>query len=116
MDTSIARTASGYLTGHFLVAMPGMEYPRFHKTVIYMCAHTPENAMGLICTTGQGGTCSEGKPGKLTVVTPTDADKALLDKATQESVLARWAKRCGAECAKAWTDSVGKLTGLVAAP
>ena len=48
MDTSIARTASGYLTGHFLVAMPGMQDPRFHRAVIYMCAHTPENAMGLI--------------------------------------------------------------------
>ena len=75
-----------------------------------------ENAMGLICTTGQGGTCSEGKPGKLTIVTPTDADKALLDKATQESVLARWAKRCGAACVSAWNDSVGKVVKLTAAP
>ncbi len=75
-----------------------------------------ENAMGLICTTGQGGTCSEGKPGKLTAVMPSDADKAMLDKATQESVLARWAKRCGTACVTAWNDSVGKVVKLTAAP
>lgn len=75
-----------------------------------------ENAMGLICTTGTGGTCSEGKPGKLTVVTPSDADKAMLDKVTQETVLARWAKRCGAACVTAWNDSVGKVVKLTAAP
>ena len=36
------------LTGHLLVAMPGMQDPRFAKTVIYMCAHGPEGAMGLV--------------------------------------------------------------------
>ncbi len=75
-----------------------------------------ENDMGLICTTGQGGTCSEGKPGKLIAVTPTDADKALLDKVTQETVLTRWAKRCGAACVAAWNDTVGKTVRLTAAP
>lgn len=37
-----------YLSGHFLVAMPGMPDPRFAKTVIYLCAHTDEGAMGLV--------------------------------------------------------------------
>lgn len=36
------------LTGQLLVAMPGMGDPRFTKTVIYMCAHSPEGAMGLV--------------------------------------------------------------------
>ncbi len=39
---------SGYLTGHLLVAMPTMADPRFHHTVIYVCAHSSEGAMGLI--------------------------------------------------------------------
>lgn len=31
-----------------LVAMPGMADPRFEKTLIYMCAHSSEGAMGLV--------------------------------------------------------------------
>ncbi|ABC23854.1 Protein of unknown function DUF179 [Rhodospirillum rubrum ATCC 11170] len=38
----------GYLTGHCLVAMPGMGDPRFEGTVIYLCAHTAEGAMGIV--------------------------------------------------------------------
>ncbi len=38
----------GYLTGQLLVAMPQMEDPRFVRTVIYMCAHTADGAMGLV--------------------------------------------------------------------
>jgi putative transcriptional regulator len=38
----------GYLTGQLLVAMPAMGDPRFAKTVIYMCAHSGEGAMGLV--------------------------------------------------------------------
>ncbi len=37
-----------YLTGRFLLAMPSMQDERFQKTVIYMCAHGPEGAMGLV--------------------------------------------------------------------
>lgn len=40
--------AAGYLTGQLLVAMPTMADPRFHRTVIYVCAHSAEGAMGLI--------------------------------------------------------------------
>ncbi|MEM1130723.1 MAG: YqgE/AlgH family protein [Pseudomonadota bacterium] len=36
------------LSGKLLIAMPGMGDPRFEKSVIYMCAHSPEGAMGLI--------------------------------------------------------------------
>ena len=36
------------LTGQLLIAMPGMQDPRFAKTVIYMCAHGPDGAMGLV--------------------------------------------------------------------
>lgn len=70
---------------------------------------------GMICVTGQGGTCSEGKPGKVVRVAPSEADLKAREMALNDVVLKRWAKRCGAECAKAWTDTVGKMTGLVAA-
>lgn len=36
------------LTGKLLIAMPDMGDPRFEKSVIYMCAHAREGAMGLI--------------------------------------------------------------------
>ena len=37
-----------YLAGQLLVAMPGMRDPRFARSVIYMCAHSAEGAMGLV--------------------------------------------------------------------
>ncbi len=37
----------GYLEGHLLIAMPGMGDPRFERAVIYLCAHSPEGAMGI---------------------------------------------------------------------
>ncbi|PWR19844.1 YqgE/AlgH family protein [Zavarzinia compransoris] len=36
------------LEGKLLVAMPAIGDPRFERTVIYMCAHSPEGAMGLV--------------------------------------------------------------------
>ncbi|MEZ5958720.1 MAG: YqgE/AlgH family protein [Hyphomonadaceae bacterium] len=39
---------SDTLTGKLLVAMPGIGDPRFDKTVIIMCAHDAEHAMGVV--------------------------------------------------------------------
>jgi putative transcriptional regulator len=36
------------LEGKLLIAMPGMEDPRFDKSVVFMCAHSDEGALGLI--------------------------------------------------------------------
>ena len=41
-------TDSPYMTGQLLVAMPQMRDPRFARSVIYMCAHNAEGAMGLV--------------------------------------------------------------------
>ncbi len=38
----------GYTTGQWLVAMPQMGDPRFTRSVIYVCAHTADGAMGLV--------------------------------------------------------------------
>lgn len=38
----------GSLAGKFLIAMPGIGDPRFDRSVIVMCMHTPEAAMGLV--------------------------------------------------------------------
>lgn len=73
-----------------------------------------ENSAGLACTTGQGTCTEQGKPGKLVRIDPTAEDLALRDKALQDVVLKRWAKRCGAECVTKWNETVGKLVGLTA--
>ena len=36
-----------HLTGQLLIAMPGLSEP-FDRSVIYMCAHTDEGAMGIV--------------------------------------------------------------------
>lgn len=41
-------TDADHLTGMLLAAMPGMPDPRFARSVIYICAHSPEGAMGLV--------------------------------------------------------------------
>ncbi len=40
--------ATHLLSGQLLIAMPGMSDTRFDKSVIYMCAHSEQGAMGLI--------------------------------------------------------------------
>ena len=40
--------SEGYLTGQLLIAMPTMRDKRFERTVIYMCAHNSDGAMGLV--------------------------------------------------------------------
>lgn len=36
------------LTGKMLIAMPDMADPRFGNAVVFLCAHSPEGAMGII--------------------------------------------------------------------
>jgi len=38
----------GYLDGQVLVAMPTIRDERFARTVIYLCAHSDEGAMGIV--------------------------------------------------------------------
>jgi putative transcriptional regulator len=38
----------GYLDGQFLIAMPGMQDSRFQRSVVYVCAHSEDGAMGIM--------------------------------------------------------------------
>jgi putative transcriptional regulator len=40
--------ARGYLDGQMLIAMPAMNDERFTRTLIYVCAHSSEGAMGIV--------------------------------------------------------------------
>lgn len=46
-DTIVTREPN-WLTGQILVAMPTLQDPRFTQTVIFICAHTEEGAMGVV--------------------------------------------------------------------
>ena len=48
------------LTGKLLIAMPTMSDPRFARSVVYMCSHTPEGAMGLIVNKPDPGVAFHG--------------------------------------------------------
>ncbi len=45
---SDSQPSDGFLTAQMLIAMPTMVDPRFQRTVIYLCAHSAEGAMGLV--------------------------------------------------------------------
>lgn len=47
MSNTIDMT-SGTIAGKCLIAMPSMTDPNFNRTVVYVCAHTAEGAMGLV--------------------------------------------------------------------
>ena len=47
MASMIEDSEHEFLTGRLLVAMPGIEDERFERTVLYLCAHDEEQAVGL---------------------------------------------------------------------
>ncbi|MBF0325840.1 MAG: YqgE/AlgH family protein [Alphaproteobacteria bacterium] len=44
----VMQKTQGYLAGQLLIAMPQMQDPRFARSVVYLCAHSAEGAMGLV--------------------------------------------------------------------
>ncbi len=46
--TANTSSARGYLDGQMLIAMPAMSDERFSRSVIYVCAHSTEGAMGIV--------------------------------------------------------------------
>jgi TRAP-type transport system periplasmic protein len=63
------------------------------------------------CNTGLQP-CTMGKLAKSTIVPVKPEEEETHKKLVESVVLANWAKRCGAECAKEWNDSVGKVLAL----
>ena len=72
-----------------------------------------KDEVAISCITGSK--CDIGKPGAMVLVEPTAEDLALRDKVANDVVLARWAERCGEECAANWNSTVGSILGLTAA-
>lgn len=55
----MTQTSPSYLSHHFLIAMPHMADPRFAHTLIYLCDHSPDGAMGLVVNQPSGLTMSD---------------------------------------------------------
>lgn len=47
-DLSYRSDEDNFLEGKMLIAMPSMEDERFARTLIYVCVHNPEGAMGIV--------------------------------------------------------------------
>ncbi|MFS8038653.1 TRAP transporter substrate-binding protein [Xanthobacter sp. AM11] len=73
-----------------------------------------QTQMGFDCNTGAAA-CPQEVKGKMVLVTPSEADKALLKKVLQEQILPKWAARCSAECVASFNATVGKELGVTAA-
>ena len=71
-----------------------------------------EDEVAISCITG--GQCDIGEPGAMKLVQPTEADLKKRDEVANDVILARWAERCGAECAENWNATVGSILGLEA--
>ena len=72
-----------------------------------------EDDVAISCITG--GECAIGEAGSMTLVEPSESDLKARDTIATEVVLARWAERCGADCAANWNETVGPILGLTAA-
>lgn len=48
LQTLKSKGERGFLDGQFLIAMPGMADGNFSRSVVYICAHSAEGAMGFI--------------------------------------------------------------------
>ena len=48
MTESLTLEGAAFLGGKILIAMPGMDDPRFARSLVYLCSHSDEGAMGLI--------------------------------------------------------------------
>lgn len=48
MFERLTKAGGNFLTGKLLIAMPSMQDPWFERSVVYLCAHSEEWAMGLM--------------------------------------------------------------------
>lgn len=72
-----------------------------------------ETKQGIDCNIGKD-TCTTGTKAKMMLVPVSDADRQLLGKVLNETVVPKWAARCGGDCVPEWNATVGKIVGITA--
>ncbi len=84
---------------------------RLHEDEMW-ALNRAEGELGINCNTT--GPCTEGEPGGMVRVDASAEDLKLLRQIMLETVLPRWAERCGNECAIQFNNTIGKVNGLSA--
>ena len=74
----MTQVGSDYLAGRLLVAMPGIDDPRFERAVIFLCAHDAQHAMGLAVNRPVEGLTVPRLLAKLGVKAPSGAPDDLV--------------------------------------
>lgn len=67
------------LQHHFLIAMPGLQAPLFKRSVVYICEHNDEGAMGLIINKLMGNLTVEEILRKLKIASAPASGEIRLD-------------------------------------
>ena len=76
-------------------------------------AAAKQTQQGFDCNTGAAA-CTLPVKGKMVLVTPSDADRAELQK-IRKGVIDKWAARCSAKCVADFNATIGKTLGVTAA-
>lgn len=76
-------------------------------------AAAEQTQQGYDCNTGADA-CTLDVKGKMTLVVPSEEDKALLQKTLKEKILSTWAARCSVDCVASFNETIGKEMGLTA--
>lgn len=69
-----------------------------------------QNKFGVACLTT--GPCPLGEPAGMHLVPVTEQELQLRKEALKQTVLPRYAERCGSACAKKWNATVGEVVDL----
>lgn len=72
-----------------------------------------ETQEGYDCNTGADA-CTRDVKGDMTLVIPSEEDKALLKKMLSETIVPKWAARCSDQCVADFNESIGKQLGITA--
>ena len=72
VPTKSTKSRRGFLDGQMLIAMPSMRDERFARTLIYMCAHSAEGAMGIVVNQPAGDISFPDLLVKLDVIPATE--------------------------------------------
>ncbi len=75
-------------------------------------AAAKQTQQGFDCNTGAAA-CTMPVKGKMVLVQPSDADRALL-QSTRKNVINKWAARCSAKCVADFNATIGKKLDVVA--
>ncbi len=68
----------GYLEGQLLIAMPAMNDPNFEKSVVYVCAHSDQGAVGIIINHRASGITFPEILEQLEIAIPTDDNRPIV--------------------------------------